>query len=266
MAEANKTPTHQAETLIDIRQASKVFTQGKLQLPVLQALDFHVARGEFVAIEGRSGSGKSTLLSIIGLLDSFSAGEYLLLGQSVPGLSAYQHSVLRNRHIGWIFQNFNLISSMTVAENVSLPLHYLPGVKAADYRSRAAQVLAQVELSDKLDAYPEQLSGGQQQRVAIARALITNPSLLLADEPTGNLDSQSAEIVMNLLAKLHQDGATVLMVTHDPQLAARAQRRLYLADGQFVTSESAQPASTSPTCVAAVNVPMNAPIAEQRAG
>lgn len=265
MAEANKTPTHQAETLIDIRQASKVFTQGKLQLPVLQALDFQVTRGEFVAIEGRSGSGKSTLLSIIGLLDSFSAGEYLLLGQSVPGLSAYQHSVLRNRHIGWIFQNFNLISSMTVAENVSLPLRYLAGVKAADYRSRAAQVLAQVELSDKLDAYPEQLSGGQQQRVAIARALITNPSLLLADEPTGNLDSQSAEIVMNLLTRLHQDGATVLMVTHDPQLAARAQRRLYLADGQFVVTATAPVTATQPTAVAPVTTSVNMPVIEQRA-
>lgn len=261
MAEVHNPQSNQAETLIDIRQASKVFTQGKLQLPVLQSLDFQVTRGEFVAIEGRSGSGKSTLLSIIGLLDSFSAGEYLLLGQSVPGLSAYQHSVLRNRHIGWIFQNFNLIGSMTVAENVSLPLCYLAGIKAADYRSRAAQVLAQVELSDKLDAYPEQLSGGQQQRVAIARALITNPSLLLADEPTGNLDSQSAEIVMNLLSKLHQDGATVLMVTHDPQLAARAQRRLYLADGQFVATATAPVTATQPICVA----PVNSSLAEQRA-
>jgi putative ABC transport system ATP-binding protein len=224
-----------AETLIHIQQASKHFMQGKLQLPVLQKLDFTVQRGEFVAIEGRSGSGKSTLLSIIGLLDAFSSGEYLLLGQAVPRLSAYQQSVLRNRHIGWIFQNFNLISNMTVAENVSLPLRYLSGVKAADYRNRAVQVLVQVELGDKLDAYPEQLSGGQQQRVAIARALITKPSLLLADEPTGNLDTQSAEIVLNLLTTLHRDGATVLMVTHDSQLAALAERRLYLADGQFVT-------------------------------
>jgi len=233
-----------AETLIQIQQASKHFMQGKLKLPVLQALDLTVQRGEFVAIEGRSGSGKSTLLSIIGLLDKFSHGEYLLLGQAVPTLSAYQQSMLRNRHIGWIFQNFNLISNMTVAENVSLPLRYLSGVKAADYRNRAVQVLTQVELADKLDAYPEQLSGGQQQRVAIARALITNPSLLLADEPSGNLDSQSAEIVLDLLTKLHRDGATVLMVTHDPQLAARAERRLYLADGQFVHSE---PLVTTPT-------------------
>lgn len=238
-----------ADTLIHIHHASKHFMQGKLALPVLQNLDFTVQRGEFVAIEGRSGSGKSTLLSIIGLLDSFSSGEYLLLGQAVPTLSAYQQSVLRNRHIGWIFQNFNLISNMTVAENVSLPLRYLPGVKAADYRNRAAQVLAQVELADKLDAYPEQLSGGQQQRVAIARALVTNPSLLLADEPTGNLDSQSAQIVLELLTTLHREGATVLMVTHDPQLAARAGRRLYLADGQFVMES--QLATTAPL------IPMN---------
>jgi putative ABC transport system ATP-binding protein len=224
-----------ADTLINIQRASKHFQQGKLQLPVLAALDFSVARGEFVAIEGRSGSGKSTLLSIIGLLDEFSAGEYLLLGQAVPTLSAYQRSVLRNRHIGWIFQNFNLISHMTVAENVSLPLRYMPGVKASEYPARVAKVLMQVQLDDKMDVYPEQLSGGQQQRVAIARALITEPSLLLADEPTGNLDSQSADIVMTLLTALHRAGATVLMVTHDPQLAARAQRRLFLADGQFVT-------------------------------
>lgn len=235
-----------AETLIDIQQASKHFVQGKLHLPVLQQLDLTVQRGEFVAIEGRSGSGKSTLLSIIGLLDGFSSGKYLLLGQAVPALSAYQQSVLRNRHIGWIFQNFNLISNMTVAENVSLPLRYLAGVKAADYRKRAAQVLAQVELADKLDAYPEQLSGGQQQRVAIARALVTKPGLLLADEPTGNLDSQSAEIVLDLLTSLHRDGATVLMVTHDPQLAARAERRLYLADGQFVRDQQFASAAVQP--------------------
>ncbi len=226
----------QHEVLIDIRAASKAFQQGKLTIGVLHQLDLQIRRGEFVAIEGRSGSGKSTLLSVIGLLDSFSSGQYLLLGTPVPGLSLYQQSVLRNRHIGWIFQNFNLISDMTVAENVCLPLRYLPGVKSSEFRQKALQALTQVELADKLDAYPEQLSGGQQQRVAIARAIITNPGLLLADEPTGNLDSASADIIFQLLQRLHQQGATVLMVTHDPELAARAQRRLLLTDGRFVTA------------------------------
>lgn len=226
------------ERLIDIQQASKSFRQGKLDIPVLHQLDLTVQRGEFVALEGRSGSGKSTLLSVIGLLDQFSSGQYFLLGQQVQGLSAYQQSVLRNRDIGWIFQNFNLIADMTVAENIMLPLRYLRGVKSSTYRSKVEQVLAQVQLSDKYACYPEQLSGGQQQRVAIARALVTAPSLLLADEPTGNLDTESSEIVFDILRQQHQQGATILMVTHEPALAARAQRRLLLKDGRFCHTES----------------------------
>ncbi|MFN6971023.1 MAG: ABC transporter ATP-binding protein [Rheinheimera sp.] len=222
-----------AELLLEIRQADKSFRQGKLTIPVLHQLDLCVERGEFVALEGRSGSGKSTLLSIIGLLDQFSSGEYLLLGQSVNQLSAYQQSVLRNRDIGWIFQNFNLIADMTVAENIMLPLRYLSGVKSSSFQQRVKQVLAQVELSDKYHSYPEQLSGGQQQRVAIARALVTQPSLLLADEPTGNLDSESADIVFNILQQQHRQGATILLVTHESDLAARCQRRLQLHDGRF---------------------------------
>lgn len=222
-----------AELLLDIRQADKSFRQGKLTIPVLHQLDLSVERGEFVALEGRSGSGKSTLLSIIGLLDQFSSGEYLLLGQSVYKLSAYQQSVLRNRDIGWIFQNFNLIADMTVAENIMLPLRYLSGVKRSSFQERVKQVLAQVELADKYQSYPEQLSGGQQQRVAIARALVTQPSLLLADEPTGNLDTESADIVFNILQQQHRQGATILLVTHEPALAARCQRRLQLHDGRF---------------------------------
>jgi len=222
-----------AELLLEIRQADKSFRQGKLTIPVLHQLDLCVERGEFVALEGRSGSGKSTLLSIIGLLDQFTSGEYLLLGQSVNKLSAYQQSVLRNRDIGWIFQNFNLIADMTVAENIMLPLRYLRGVKSSSFQERVKQVLAQVELSDKYHSYPEQLSGGQQQRVAIARALVTQPSLLLADEPTGNLDSESADIVFNILQQQHRQGATILLVTHEPDLAARCQRRLQLHDGRF---------------------------------
>lgn len=224
------------EMLIDIRQANKVFQQGKRTVPVLQQLDFTVARGEFVALEGRSGSGKSTLLSVIGLLDQFSSGEYWLAGKNVQRLNARAQSSLRNREIGWIFQNFNLLTDMTVAENIMLPLRYLADVKRSSYRSKVEQVLAQVELSDHYHAYPEQLSGGQQQRVAIARALVGQPKLLLADEPTGNLDSNSSDIVFDLLRQQHQQGTTILLVTHDPQLAARAGRRLLLRDGRFVTA------------------------------
>jgi putative ABC transport system ATP-binding protein len=224
------------EMLIDIRQANKVFQQGKRTVPVLQQLDFTVARGEFVALEGRSGSGKSTLLSVIGLLDQFSSGEYWLAGKNVQQLNARAQSSLRNREIGWIFQNFNLLTDMTVAENIMLPLRYLADVKRSSYRSKVEQVLAQVELSDHYHAYPEQLSGGQQQRVAIARALVGQPKLLLADEPTGNLDSNSSDIVFDLLRQQHQQGTTILLVTHDPQLAARAGRRLLLRDGRFVAA------------------------------
>lgn len=231
------------EILIDIRQASKVFQQGKRVVPVLQQLDFSVQRGEFVALEGRSGSGKSTLLSIVGLLDQFSQGEYWLAGNNVQKLSDRVQRNLRNREIGWIFQNFNLLTDMTVAENIMLPLRYLNHVKRANYRSKVEQVLAQVELSEHYHAYPEQLSGGQQQRVAIARALVSEPALLLADEPTGNLDSESSEIVFNLLREQHQQGTTVLLVTHDPIMAARADRRVWLHDGRFVptTPEKSNP-------------------------
>jgi len=232
------------EMLIDIRQASKVFPQGKRTVPVLQQLDFTVTRGEFVALEGRSGSGKSTLLSVIGLLDRFSSGEYWLAGQNVQRLSGRAQSSLRNREIGWIFQNFNLLTDMTVAENIMLPLRYLEQVKRSSYRNRVEQVLAQVELSDHYHAYPEQLSGGQQQRVAIARALVSEPSLLLADEPTGNLDSESSDIVFDLLRQQHQQGSTILLVTHDSLLAARADRRLWLHDGRFVP---AAPVTAPPT-------------------
>lgn len=223
-----------ADTLVEIRQGMKSFQQGRIQSSVLTDIDFQITRGEFVAIEGRSGSGKSTLLSIIGLLDQLTSGEHLLLGQAVSGLSSYQLSVIRNRHLGWVFQNFNLISQMTALENVILPLRYQAGLSDAQRQQQAKQMLTDVGLGDKLASYPEELSGGQQQRVAIARALVTSPSLILADEPTGNLDSQNASIVMDLLHRLHQQGATVLMVTHDAQLAATAQRRLYLADGCFV--------------------------------
>ena len=229
-----------ADILVEIRHGVKSFQQGRVQSRVLTDIDFTIERGEFVAIEGRSGSGKSTLLSIIGLLDHLCSGEHWLLGQAVSGLSSYLLSVIRNRHIGWVFQNFNLISQMTALENVMLPLRYQKDLSQRQRQQLATQMLADVGLDDKVASYPEELSGGQQQRVAIARALVTKPSLILADEPTGNLDSQSASLVMDLLHRLHQQGSTVLMVTHDPQLAASAQRRLYLADGCFVAQHDQQ--------------------------
>lgn len=222
------------ELLIETRQLTKHFNQLQVTTEVLKGLDLQVHRGEMLAIEGRSGSGKSTLLSILGLLDNASGGEYQLCGSPVHKLSAYQKAVLRNRHIGWIFQHFNLINDMTVAENIVLPLRYHADIKRRDYATRVQAVLEQVRLPEKTDQYPPQLSGGQQQRVAIARALVTQPDLLLADEPTGNLDSESSEVIFKLLQELHTKGATVLIVTHDPELARRCPRRCYMQDGVFI--------------------------------
>lgn len=227
-----------SEPLIKITGLKKSFPTGKSTLDVLSGVDLSVERGEFVAIEGRSGCGKSTLLSIIGLLDNPGSGSYLLCDQDVMSLSAYQHSVLRNRHIGWVFQNFNLFEDMTVAENVMMPLRYDNRVKKGQYHELANQVLGQVELADKFSQYPGQLSGGQQQRVAIARALITKPDLILADEPTGNLDSTGAAMVFDLLKQLNRNGSTIIMVTHSSGLARQCQRRCYMKDGLFVNHEN----------------------------
>lgn len=224
-----------SEQLIELKGITRTFSNHAGQVTVLENINFAMCRGEFVAIEGRSGSGKSTLLSIIGLLDKPSSGTYMLCGESVNSLSVFQQSLLRNRHIGWIFQNFNLIGDMTVAENVILPLRYHDQVDKSEYVERAKEVLEKVELADKWENYPDQLSGGQQQRVAIARALVTKPDLLLADEPTGNLDSESADIVFRLLSQLHNQGASIVLITHDPELASRCQHQYYLQDGRFVT-------------------------------
>ncbi|OIM99147.1 ABC transporter ATP-binding protein [Idiomarina sp. MD25a] len=222
-----------AEALIETSAMSKVFGSGKTQFEALKSIDLVINKGEFVALEGPSGSGKSTLLSIIGLLDVQSNGEYSLAGHPVHTLSAYQRASLRNQHVGWIFQNFNLVNDMTVVENVMLPLRYHPSINKHQYKERAMKALTQVEIADKADNYPTQLSGGQQQRVAIARALVTNPSLILADEPTGNLDSVTAEQILAVLESLHEQGSTILIVTHDAKVAARCKRRLQLRDGQW---------------------------------
>jgi putative ABC transport system ATP-binding protein len=197
-----------------------------------------IRKGEYVSIAGPSGSGKSTLLAIIGLLDSPSGGEYLLKETPVENLDISQRAVIRNREIGFIFQSFNLIGDLTVYENVELPLTYR-GMSGAERKQRVQQALERVGMSHRTKHYPSQLSGGQQQRVAVARALAGSPSILLADEPTGNLDSHNAEAVMELLRELHREGATICMVTHDPRFARHAERGIHLFDGRVVEESEA---------------------------
>lgn len=218
-------------TLIALNGVNKTFDQSVNQA-VLKDINLTIVDGESIAILGPSGSGKSTLLSIIGLLDEPCSGEYLLRKQNVTSLSRHQKSQLRNQHIGWIFQNFNLIASMTVLENVVQPMRFNRDIKPQDYIARAKKVLEEVGLADKLESTPDKLSGGQQQRVAIARALVNDPALILADEPTGNLDQKTGEEVMNLLMSLSKKGTTLLVVTHDEQIAACCQRKIRILDGQ----------------------------------
>lgn len=218
-------------TLIALNGVHKTFDQSVNQA-VLKDINLTIVDGESIAILGPSGSGKSTLLSIIGLLDEPCSGEYLLRKQNVTSLSRHQKSQLRNQHIGWIFQNFNLIASMTVLENVVQPMRFNRDIKPQDYIARAKKVLEEVGLADKLESTPDKLSGGQQQRVAIARALVNDPALILADEPTGNLDQKTGEEVMNLLMSLSKKGTTLLVVTHDEQIAACCQRKIRILDGQ----------------------------------
>lgn len=220
--------------LIHLNKINRTFAQGKVKVEALKDVSLKVGDGESVAIEGASGSGKSTLLSIIGLLDDETSGDYFLRSHQVTNLTRKQKSLLRNHHIGWIFQNFNLISGITALENVALPLRYDSQISSKDYSQRASDALQRVGLADKLNAHPNELSGGQQQRVAIARALVNRPSLLLADEPTGNLDSKTSQNIVELLMELPNEGATVLMVTHDPNVAQQCSRRIVLADGCIV--------------------------------
>ncbi|MBA3988895.1 MAG: ABC transporter ATP-binding protein [Idiomarina sp.] len=221
-------------SLIRLSNIGRAFGQGAAKQDALSGISLEVADGESLAIEGTSGSGKSTLLSIMGLLDQETSGEYFLRAHKVTGLTAKQKSVLRNRHIGWIFQNFNLINDMKAIENVSLPLRYDSRVPSTEYVERAADALERVGLSAKIKSRPNELSGGQQQRVAIARALVNRPSLLLADEPTGNLDSRTSDSIVDLLLELQSEGTTVILVTHDPAVAGRCQRRIRLEDGRLV--------------------------------
>ena len=222
-----------SEPLIRMQDIKKVFYTDEVETHALAGVHMEIRQGEYVSIAGPSGSGKSTLLAIIGLLDSPSEGEYTLKGKSVANLNVGERARIRNREIGFIFQSFNLIGDLTVYENVELPLTYR-GMSSADRKQRVQQALERVGMSHRMKHYPSQLSGGQQQRVAVARALAGSPAILLADEPTGNLDSRNAEAVMELLRELHREGATICMVTHDPRFARHAERGIHLFDGRVV--------------------------------
>ncbi len=219
------------QNLIELRRLTRVYLTDQLETHALAGIDLDIRRGEYLAIEGPSGCGKSTLLSVLGLLDDPTSGSYVLAGVPTTDIDAEEQARLRNREIGFIFQSFNLIPEMSVRENVELPLIYRGGMSTAGRRVAVDAALERVGMMPRAEHRPAQLSGGQQQRAAIARALVGQPSLLLADEPTGNLDSASGAQVMDLLGELHQGGTTLIMVTHNPDYAARAERRLQLRDG-----------------------------------
>lgn len=221
------------EPLIAMAGIKKVYQTEDVETHALSGVHLTINEGEYVSIAGPSGSGKSTLLAIIGLLDSPTHGEYTLKGQPVANLDIAQRAIIRNREIGFVFQSFNLIGDLTVYENVELPLTYRD-LSASERKDRSHKALERVGMSHRVRHYPAQLSGGQQQRVAVARAIAGSPSLLLADEPTGNLDSRNAESVMALLQELHRDGSTICMVTHDPRFARHAERTIHLFDGRVV--------------------------------
>ncbi|HEY9139579.1 MAG: ABC transporter ATP-binding protein [Bryobacteraceae bacterium] len=225
-----------SQALIRLEQVSKVFITDEVETHALAGIHFEVKKGEYLSIAGPSGCGKSTLLAILGLLDTPSDGTYYLNGKSVTGLKLSERARIRNREIGFIFQAFNLIGDLTVYENVELPLTYR-GMPGSERKRRVQEALERVGMSHRMKHYPSQLSGGQQQRVAVARALGGDPLILLADEPTGNLDSANGEAVMSLLKELHSAGATVCMVTHDPRYAEFADRTIRLFDGRIVEEQ-----------------------------
>ena len=223
----------ETKSLIHLEGITKVFFTDEVETHALSGIHLEIKQGEYVSIAGPSGCGKSTLLSILGLLDTPTEGAYILNSQQVANLDHSARSRIRNREIGFIFQSFNLIGDLTVFENVELPLTYR-GLSTADRKQRATQALERVGMAHRMNHYPSQLSGGQQQRVAVARALGGKPSILLADEPTGNLDSKNGDAVMDLLRELHREGATICMVTHDPRFARHADRQIHLFDGRVV--------------------------------
>ena len=224
--------------VIELSGVSKVYRSGSLEVVALRDVDLDVEDGAFVAIAGPSGSGKSTLMHILGCLDVPSSGHYLLAGDDVSAMTEDELAAIRNRRIGFVFQQFNLLPSMTALRNVELPLTYA-GVPRHERRERAADALAQVGLDDRLEHRPGELSGGQQQRVAVARALVTEPALILADEPTGNLDSASTRDVLALLSDLHRSGRTIVLITHERDVATAADRVVHMLDGRVVEDEDA---------------------------
>jgi len=232
-----------AQPLIKLDGVTKVFYTDEVETHALSGIHLEISNGEYVSIAGPSGCGKSTLLSILGLLDSPTDGNYTLNGKPVENLGLAERARIRNREIGFIFQSFNLIGDLTVFENVELPLTYR-GMKSSERKSRVHEALEKVGMAHRAKHLPSQLSGGQQQRVAVARALVGKPLILLADEPTGNLDSKNGEAVMALLHELHREGATICMVTHDPRFARDAQRSVHLFDGRVV-DESVANAETA---------------------
>ena len=243
--------------MLKMNHLSKVYRTHMIETHALRGFDIHVREGEFVAVTGPSGSGKTTFLNIAGLLEDFTDGEYLLDGVVVKGLDDNARSRLRNEKIGFIFQGFNLIPDLNLFDNVDVPLRYR-GFDAAERKQRIEHALGRVGLASRMKHYPAELSGGQQQRVAIARALAGSPRLLLADEPTGNLDSQMARGVMELLEEINAQGTTIVMVTHDPELAARAQRNVHIIDGQVTDLDDApRLGATSHAAAATAAAPAN---------
>jgi putative ABC transport system ATP-binding protein len=224
--------------MISMRKIRKVYTMGNVELEALKSIDLEIAKNAYVAIVGPSGSGKSTLMNIIGCLDTPSSGEYVLSGERVLGLDRNRLAEIRNRHVGFVFQNFNLLPYASALENVELPLLF-GGTPNAERRERAAAMLERVDLKDRMHHKPTELSGGQMQRVAIARALVNEPAIVLADEPTGNLDSSSGTGIVGLFRELHASGQTIVMITHDQTVARQASRVIQIRDGQIVEDQSA---------------------------
>ncbi|MBP5557773.1 MAG: ABC transporter ATP-binding protein [Bacteroidales bacterium] len=233
------------EIIIDIRDLHRNFKVGSEIVHALNGVSFSIREGEFVSIMGTSGSGKSTLLNILGCLDTPSSGDYILSGTSINSLNKNQLSTLRNRKIGFVFQNYNLLARTTALDNVQLPLMYNSTVSAKERKERAIAALEAVKLSDRMDHMPNQLSGGQQQRVAIARALVNDPVIILADEATGNLDTRTSYEIMTLFQELHSKGKTIAFVTHEPDIATFTTRTIKLRDGQIVLDENIEQQSAA---------------------
>jgi putative ABC transport system ATP-binding protein len=224
--------------MIHMKSVRKVYSTGRVEVAALKGVDLEVGSNEYVAVVGPSGSGKSTLMNILGCLDTPTSGEYVLSGESVAGLDRNRLAEIRNRHIGFVFQNFNLLPYATALENVELPLLFA-GMGAHERRTRASAMLERVQLADRMDHRPTELSGGQMQRVAIARALVNRPAMVLADEPTGNLDSASGRAIVDLFGELHASGQTIVMITHDAGVAKIASRVVQIRDGEIVEDRKA---------------------------